>query len=236
MRDGIVDVMLGASQVYLSVRHLYVRSHARPVERFRKEIDRRIFVCPASSGLLWGVAREQREGVSDCASHTRSSRKRYLIVKGIVAKTMSFSMRQKLPCLATSVSQLSFGTKRASNKITSSAKRWGHSVRLIALEDLPYGKGYQGDVVTVKAGYARNFLIPQKKAVYATPQNFEKFGVVDPEFETEAQRLARLERESSMNKTEEQYLKQADVLKKYLRNKVVSEESIETNGMNEEIF
>ena len=104
-------------------------------------------------------------------------------------------------------------------------KRWGHSVRLIALEDLPHGKGYKDDVVTVKAGYARNFLVPQRKAVYATPQNFEKLGVVDPDFETEEQRIARLERESSMNSKEEKYLKQADILKKYLRNKVVSPSS-----------
>lgn len=107
----------------------------------------------------------------------------------------------------------------------SNAKRWGHSVRLIALEDLPHGKGYKDDVVTVKAGYARNFLVPQRKAVYATPQNFEKLGVVDPDFETEEQRIARLERESSMNSKEEKYLKQADILKKYLRNKVVSSSS-----------
>lgn len=106
--------------------------------------------------------------------------------------------------------------------IQLTTRRWGHSVRLIALEDLPHGKGYQGDVVTVKAGYARNYLIPQKKAIYATPQNFDKFGMVDPEFETEEQRLARLQRESSMDKKAEQHLKEADILKKYLRNKVVS--------------
>ncbi|KAL3940388.1 MAG: hypothetical protein SGBAC_005064 [Bacillariaceae sp.] len=100
-------------------------------------------------------------------------------------------------------------------------KRWGHTVRLIALEDLPHGKAYEGDVVRVKAGYARNFLIPQKKAVYATSQNFERLEIVDPEVETEEQRIARLERESSMSKKDEQYLKQADVLKKYLKNKVL---------------
>jgi hypothetical protein len=104
-------------------------------------------------------------------------------------------------------------------------RRWmGHSVRLIALEDLPHGKGYQGDVVHVKAGYARNFLVPKQKAVYATPQNFEKLNIVDPQKESEEQRLERLQRESSMSKTEEQYLKQADLLKKFLRTKVVSNE------------
>jgi hypothetical protein len=101
-------------------------------------------------------------------------------------------------------------------------KRFGHTVRLIALEDLPYGKGYEGDVVTVKAGYARNFLIPKKKALYATPHNFDRQGMVDPDVESEEQRITRLEREASFDKKEEQYLKEADILKLYLRNKVVS--------------
>jgi ribosomal protein L9 len=105
---------------------------------------------------------------------------------------------------------------------TQLAKRWGHTVRLIAMEDLPHGKAYEGDVVRVKAGFARNFLIPQKKAVYATPQNFERLQIVDPDVETEEQRVARLQRESSMNKKDEEYLRQSDMLKKYLRNKVVS--------------
>lgn len=90
-------------------------------------------------------------------------------------------------------------------------QRWGHTVRLIALEDLPHGKAYKGDVVQVKAGYARNFLIPTKKAVYATPQNFNRLGVSDPEVETEEDRLARLERETaSLSQEEEQNIKQAD--------------------------
>ena len=97
----------------------------------------------------------------------------------------------------------------------------GHSVRLIALEDLPHGKAYRGDVLKVKAGYARNHLIPQKLALYATPQNFEKLGLVDPDVETEEQRRERLAREASATVQDEAYLKAADILKKYLRNKVV---------------
>ena len=101
-------------------------------------------------------------------------------------------------------------------------RRWmGHSVRLIALEDLPHGKAYRGDVVRVKAGFARNHLIPQKLALYATPQNFEKLGLVDPDVETEEQRRERLAREASATVQDEAYLKAADILKKYLRNKVV---------------
>jgi large subunit ribosomal protein L9 len=35
--------------------------------------------------------------------------------------------------------------------------------------------GELGDKVTVKAGYGRNFLIPQKKAVPATAENLQQF-------------------------------------------------------------
>ena len=35
--------------------------------------------------------------------------------------------------------------------------------------------GRIGDEVTVKAGYARNFLIPQDKAIVATPENLKVF-------------------------------------------------------------
>ena len=103
----------------------------------------------------------------------------------------------------------------------SSMPRFSTSVRLIALEDLPHGKDYKGDVVSVKPGYARNYLVPNKKAVYATPQNFDKMGIIDPHLESEEQRIARLQRESSVDLKAEQYLKEADTLKKYLRNKVV---------------
>ena len=35
--------------------------------------------------------------------------------------------------------------------------------------------GQMGDVVNVKPGYARNFLLPQKKALRATKTNLEHF-------------------------------------------------------------
>jgi hypothetical protein len=59
-------------------------------------------------------------------------------------------------------------------------------------------------------------------ALYATPQNFERLGMVDPDYETEEQRIARLQRESNMTASEDKYLKEADLLKRYLKNKVVS--------------
>ena len=41
-------------------------------------------------------------------------------------------------------------------------------MEIILIEDVQ-NLGYKDDVVTVKDGYGRNFLIPQKKAILATP-------------------------------------------------------------------
>jgi large subunit ribosomal protein L9 len=46
--------------------------------------------------------------------------------------------------------------------------------------------GNLGDQVKVKAGYGRNFLIPQKKAVPATKANIEKFEARRAELEAAA--------------------------------------------------
>ena len=46
--------------------------------------------------------------------------------------------------------------------------------------------GNLGDQVKVKAGYGRNYLIPQKKAVPATKQNIEKFEARRAELEKAA--------------------------------------------------
>lgn len=92
-------------------------------------------------------------------------------------------------------------------------------VRIIAVQDLPNGKAYRNDILEVAAGYARNFLIPKKFAVYATRQNFMKYELKDPELETVEERRLRLEREASQKDNLE--LKAADLLKNYLRNKTV---------------
>jgi len=106
-----------------------------------------------------------------------------------------------------------------------------NTVRLIALEDLPHGKAYKGDVVTVKAGFARNYLVPQKMALYATPQNFVRLNMVDPDYETEEQKILRLQKESNMTATEDKYLKESDLLKKYLKNKVLQVwRTVDTNS------
>jgi large subunit ribosomal protein L9 len=97
-------------------------------------------------------------------------------------------------------------------------------VRIILKEDLPDGRGYSGDVMTVKAGYARNYLVPKKMALYATPENFARLGVADPEAETMEEKRARLAAEAAVEEDEEAAadLRAADLLKHYLRNKVVS--------------
>ena len=98
-------------------------------------------------------------------------------------------------------------------------QRSKHTVRIILQDDLPNGKAYTGDVIYVAAGYARNYLIPQKKALYATRQNFARLGMKDPDMETPEERHARLARERLEGEDED--LKAADLLKNYLRNKVV---------------
>jgi large subunit ribosomal protein L9 len=46
--------------------------------------------------------------------------------------------------------------------------------------------GNLGDRVNVKSGYGRNFLIPQNKAVFATPKNVEMFEQRRSELEKKA--------------------------------------------------
>ncbi|KAL9179482.1 hypothetical protein ACHAXT_008772 [Thalassiosira profunda] len=99
--------------------------------------------------------------------------------------------------------------------------RHKHQVRVILTRDLPDGQMrgvYAGEVHNVAAGYARNYLIPKKMAVYATPRNFERCGLVDPDIaakeEAAKQKLAGDDEES-------EDLKAADLLRRYLRNKSV---------------
>jgi len=96
----------------------------------------------------------------------------------------------------------------------------GHIVRIILTQDLPNGKTYCGEVITVKPGFARNHLIPGKMALYASPENFERLGMGDPDLETEAKQVEKLAREETSDAQDE--LKAADSLKQYLRNKEVS--------------
>jgi len=59
--------------------------------------------------------------------------------------------------------------------------------------------GSLGDRVKVKAGYGRNFLVPQGKAVYATAENLRKFELRRAELEkaaAEALQLAQVKQQA----------------------------------------
>ncbi len=56
----------------------------------------------------------------------------------------------------------------------------------IILMERIQGLGNPGDQVTVKSGYARNFLLPSGKAKPATPQNIADFEAMRAEFERRA--------------------------------------------------
>jgi large subunit ribosomal protein L9 len=65
--------------------------------------------------------------------------------------------------------------------MTAKSKRrpqlpWGPhgGLQVVLLEDLPH-LGQQGDVVEVKPGYARNYLLPRGLAVLSTPENRRRF-------------------------------------------------------------
>ncbi|CAI5720407.1 unnamed protein product [Peronospora destructor] len=55
-------------------------------------------------------------------------------------------------------------------------RSFAHRVNMVLKEDVAE-LGYRGDEVFVKAGYARNFLYPEKLAVYATEANLQKYKV-----------------------------------------------------------
>jgi large subunit ribosomal protein L9 len=55
-------------------------------------------------------------------------------------------------------------------------------MQVVLLERIPK-LGFIGDVVNVKTGYARNFLLPKKKALRATPANLEYFTLKKAEIE-----------------------------------------------------
>lgn len=58
-------------------------------------------------------------------------------------------------------------------------------MQIILLEKIA-NVGDLGDVVKVRQGYARNYLIPQGKATLATPANIEKFEARRAELEAKA--------------------------------------------------
>ena len=66
-------------------------------------------------------------------------------------------------------------------------------MEIILLEDVN-NVGYKDDVVTVKNGYGRNFLIPQKKAILATPSAQK---VLAENLRQRAHKLERIKKEAA---------------------------------------
>ena len=67
----------------------------------------------------------------------------------------------------------SYGTRRESKPWKQKPNRKA-KLALILTEDLP-NLGSRGHVVRVEHGYGRNWLLPQGKAVYATPDNMRLY-------------------------------------------------------------
>jgi large subunit ribosomal protein L9 len=72
-----------------------------------------------------------------------------------------------------------YGSKKQSRPWKQKPNR-NPRLKIILTEDVP-NLGSKSQLVRVKHGYGRNFLIPQGKAVYATPYNIEKFDITEEE-------------------------------------------------------
>lgn len=66
-------------------------------------------------------------------------------------------------------------------------------MQVILLEDIP-SLGKVGDMVKVSDGYGRNFLIPKKKAIFATEKNLK---VLQHEKALVQQRLGKMKKDSA---------------------------------------
>lgn len=68
-------------------------------------------------------------------------------------------------------------------------------IKLILLSDVS-GLGKKGEVVSVKDGYARNFLLPQKKAKVVTSEEIEK--LEEEQEKTKQKETAEIEEKSNL--------------------------------------
>lgn len=70
-----------------------------------------------------------------------------------------------------------YGTRRESKPWKQRPNRKA-KLALVLTEDVAK-LGRKGHVVRVEHGYGRNWLLPQGKAVYATPDNMERYGATE---------------------------------------------------------
>ncbi|MDI3503614.1 MAG: large subunit ribosomal protein [Candidatus Cloacimonadota bacterium] len=60
-------------------------------------------------------------------------------------------------------------------------------MKVIMLENIE-NLGSKGEVVNVKRGYARNYLVPRAYALYATPENMKRLSSIQEEFKAEEEK------------------------------------------------
>jgi len=85
------------------------------------------------------------------------------------------------------------------------------SINVVLLKDLE-DKGQQGEEIAVSRGYARNFLIPSKAAVYATHGNRKRFKTVESvEIEEEHHSLTKIQRRAQRLSTKTLNMKRHSV-------------------------
>lgn len=76
--------------------------------------------------------------------------------------------------------------RKSKNKNCKYTIEKGYIMKVILLEDVkPHGK--KGDIVEVSDGYARNFILPKKKGVEATPKNLNDLKLQNKNAEKVAQ-------------------------------------------------
>ncbi|GMH81884.1 hypothetical protein TrVE_jg5393 [Triparma verrucosa] len=145
---------------------------------------------------------------------------------GISSLARSSSRTSTLSTLSTpsTLSTLFSGPVRAPIRIPIRA---AHTVRVVLKEnnDSKVGKGLAGDIVTVKAGYMRNYLYQQKIAVYATPHNIKTYArSTDSEEDLKALKEAEEEEKKAMEGGRAltgAEIGQHAVLEKYMKGKVL---------------
>ena len=89
------------------------------------------------------------------------------------SRVYSFLRLSPRPAVAQNARE--YGTRRESKPWKQKPNRKA-KLELILTEDLP-NLGRRGHVVKVEHGYGRNWLLPQCKAVYATPDNMQLYRV-----------------------------------------------------------
>jgi len=102
--------------------------------------------------------------------------------------------------LAVSSAALAARSVGAVRCATGNARR----VSVVLLDDNISRKGNAGDVIEVRPGYARNKLIPQKLAKYATPENVARYGTTAADVNAQATEDASSEAEEIVEESNDE--------------------------------